>query len=85
MPRVLRVQGPPWPQLVSRVGGAQEAEEEKEEDSFARPQARGLFCLLTPSWACWLPESASGTQVLHTLRGLFLNTILGAQLSTCYW
>ncbi|XP_040098036.1 SH2 domain-containing protein 3A isoform X1 [Oryx dammah] len=75
VPRVLRVQGPPPGHSCpeSEVPWW-EAEEEKEEDRcFARPQAEVSFCLPdTPSCLLGSQNRPLETEVLHTLRGLFL-------------
>ncbi|XFG02336.1 hypothetical protein AB1E19_005960 [Capra hircus] len=75
VPRVLRVQGPPPGHSCpeSEVPWW-EAEEEKEEDRcFARPQAEVSFCLPdTPSCLLGSQNRPLEPEVLHTLRGLFL-------------
>ncbi|XP_024849835.1 SH2 domain-containing protein 3A isoform X1 [Bos taurus] len=75
VPRVLRFQGPPPGHSCpeSEVPWW-EAEEEKEEDRcFARPQAEVSFCLPdTPSCLLGSQNRPLEPEVLHTLRGLFL-------------
>nr|XP_006045154.2 LOW QUALITY PROTEIN: SH2 domain-containing protein 3A [Bubalus bubalis] len=75
VPRVLRVQGPPPGHSCpeSEVPWW-EAEEEKEEDTcFARPQAEVSFCLPdTPFCLLGSQNRPLEPEVLHTLRGLFL-------------
>uniref|UniRef100_A0A8C0ALQ5 SH2 domain containing 3A n=1 Tax=Bos mutus grunniens TaxID=30521 RepID=A0A8C0ALQ5_BOSMU len=75
VPRVLRVQGPPpGHNCPESEVPWWEAEEEKEEDRcFARPQAEVSFCLPdTPSCLLGSQNRPLEPEVLHTLRGLFL-------------